>query len=68
MEMTIHDIKNYLEKIYKIDFIQVNTRIALGKTRQDPFKGYVTKDDDIKYAYVTLVTFHLQISSKTVDR
>lgn len=55
MEMTSHDIKNYLEKIYKIDVVQVNTRIALGKTRADPGKAYIVKDDDIKYAYVTLV-------------
>lgn len=55
MQMTVHDIKSYLEKIYKIDVVQINTRIALGKTRQDPGKGYVVKADDIKYAYVTLV-------------
>lgn len=55
MEMTKYDIKNYLEKIYNIDVVQINTRIALGKTRRDLGKGYVVKDDDIKYAYVTLV-------------
>lgn len=55
MEMTRHDIRNYLEKIYKLDVVHINTRIALRKTKQDPGKGYVVKDDDIKYAYVTLV-------------
>lgn len=55
MEMTINDIKNYLEKIYKIDTVNVTTRIALGKTRKDRVNGYIVKDDDIKYAYVTLV-------------
>lgn len=59
--MTIHDIRNYLEKIYKIDVVNITTRIALGKTRQDTAKGYVVKDDDIKYAYVTLVLFILVI-------
>lgn len=58
MEMTIYDIKNYLEKIYNVDVVQVSTRIALGKTRQDSVKGYVVKDDDIKYAYVTLVKLY----------
>lgn len=54
MEMTKQDIKNYLEKIYKIKVINVNTRIALGKTKQNPVHAYVVKEDDIKYAYVTL--------------
>ncbi|KAF5302281.1 hypothetical protein FQA39_LY10320 [Lamprigera yunnana] len=54
MEMSIHDIKNYLTKIYNVKVAQVRTRIALGKTREEPIKGYVIKDDDIKYAYVIL--------------
>lgn len=54
MEMTKHDVKNYLEKIYNINVVKVNTRIAAGKTRQDPVKAYVVKDDDVKYAYITL--------------
>nr|XP_034833417.1 probable 39S ribosomal protein L23, mitochondrial isoform X1 [Maniola hyperantus] len=55
MEMTKHDIKNYLEKIYNVPVIDVKTRIALGKFRKDIGKGYIVKDDDIKFAYVTLV-------------
>lgn len=55
MEMTTNDIKNYLEKIYKVKTVDVRTRIALGEIRKDPGKGYVVKDDDIKYAYITLV-------------
>ncbi|XP_045479916.1 probable 39S ribosomal protein L23, mitochondrial [Harmonia axyridis] len=54
MEMTTNDIKNYLEKIYKVKTVDVRTRIALGEIRKDPGKGYVVKDDDIKYAYITL--------------
>ncbi|ENN72417.1 39S ribosomal protein L23, mitochondrial [Dendroctonus ponderosae] len=54
MQMTKFDIKSYLEKIYNVKTVDVRTRIALGKTRKDPGKGYVVKDDDIKYAYVTL--------------
>lgn len=54
MEMTKYDIKNYLEKIYKIPCVDVRTRIHMPKTRRDPGRGYVVKDDDIKYAYITL--------------
>ncbi|KAK9875768.1 hypothetical protein WA026_009561 [Henosepilachna vigintioctopunctata] len=54
MEMTTPDIKNYLEKIYNVKTIDIRTRIALGKTKKQPGKGYIIKDDDIKYAYVTL--------------
>lgn len=55
MEMTKFDIKNYLEKIYNIPVVEVKTRIALGKTQRDYAKGYITKKDDAKLAYVTLV-------------
>lgn len=54
VEMTRHDIKNYIEKIYKVPVAQVFTRIASGETRQEVRKGYVIKDDDYKVAYVTL--------------
>lgn len=54
--MTKCDIKNYLEKIYNIKCVEVRTRICMPKTRQDAVKGYVIKDDDMKYAYVTLVS------------
>ncbi|XP_050316155.1 39S ribosomal protein L23, mitochondrial [Anthonomus grandis grandis] len=54
MEMTRYDIRNYLEKIYNVKTVDIRTRIALGKTRRDHKKGNIIKDDDIKYAYVTL--------------
>lgn len=57
MEMTKYDIKNYLEKIYKIPVVDVRTRIAMGKTKRDLVVGYVTKEEDAKLAYVTLVIF-----------
>lgn len=67
MEMTKHDIKNYLEKIYDVPVVDVKTRIATGKFRKDIGKGYIVKDDDIKFAYVTLVSlkskFHLDEQS-----
>lgn len=54
MEMTRHDVKNYLEKIYNIPVVDVRTRIAMGKTKRDMTLGYITKHDDTKLAYVTL--------------
>lgn len=56
MEMTKHDVKNYLEKIYNVKTVDIRTRIGLGKTRRDLSKGYVTKDEDVKYAYAILVS------------
>lgn len=55
MEMTKYDVKNYLEKIYNIPVMEVRTRIGMGNTKRDHVVGYVTKDEDTKYAYVTLV-------------
>uniref|UniRef100_A0A6B2EFW6 Large ribosomal subunit protein uL23m n=1 Tax=Phlebotomus kandelakii TaxID=1109342 RepID=A0A6B2EFW6_9DIPT len=54
LEMTKHDIKNYLEKIYEVPVVEVRTRIASGKTTRDPNFGYVKKAEDLKIAYVTL--------------
>ena len=59
MEMTKYDIQNYLEKIYKVPIIAIRTRIALGPTKRDKVIGYVTKDDDSKIAYVTLVIYKI---------
>lgn len=56
MEMTKYDVKNYLEKIYKIPVVDVRTRIATGETKKDQIYGYVTKAEDAKIAYVTLVS------------
>lgn len=55
MQMTRYDIKNYLEKIYKVPVIKVDTRIALGKTKKNGL-GQIVKEDDIKIAYVRLVS------------
>ncbi|XP_063230969.1 large ribosomal subunit protein uL23m isoform X2 [Bacillus rossius redtenbacheri] len=54
IEMTRHDIKNYLEKIYSVPVVDVKTRIVMGKTKKDKMKGYVVKEDDYKLAYITL--------------
>lgn len=55
MEMTKYDVQSYLEKIYNIPVIEVRTRIAMGPTKRDLKVGYVIKEEDTKYAYVTLV-------------
>lgn len=65
MEMTKYDIKNYLEKIYNVPVVHVRTKIALGKFKKEIVKGYITKDEDVKVAYVTLVSL---INSITLVR
>merc|ERR1719471_1810269 len=55
--MTKLDVKNYLEKIYKVPVMNVNTTIVSGRTyhRQTGKKDdEVLKDDDRKLAFVTL--------------
>lgn len=59
MEMTKIDVKNYLEKIYNVYPVYVNTRIALGKTHMP--EKFVVKEDDIKIAYVVLVSIRKKI-------
>ncbi|CAL1678499.1 unnamed protein product [Lasius platythorax] len=54
MEMTRFDVKNYLEKIYNIDIVEVRTRIAMGRTKKDKLQGAIIKEDDRKIAYVVL--------------
>lgn len=54
MEMTRYDIKNYLEKIYKVPIIKINTRIAMGTFKRNEI-GTIIKEDDIKVAYAFLV-------------
>lgn len=60
MEMTRHDIKTYLEKIYKVPVIKVNTRIAIGEMKRNE-QGTIVKGDDIKVAYVFLVSYQFFI-------
>ncbi|KAF0287307.1 putative 39S ribosomal protein L23, mitochondrial [Amphibalanus amphitrite] len=52
-EMTKHDVKQYLEKIYNVPVVEVNIANKMGKLRRTD-KGYIVKDDDLKYAFVTL--------------
>ncbi|XP_078039908.1 mitochondrial ribosomal protein L23 [Augochlora pura] len=54
MEMTKHDIHNYLEKIYNVTPADVRTRIAMGDTKICPKYKCVIKDDDYKVAHISL--------------
>lgn len=58
MEMTHYDVKNYLEKIYKVPVINVRTEIKMGEIKKQKDKGYIIKDDDQKYAFVTMPKDH----------
>lgn len=55
MEMTKHDIRNYLVKIYKIPVINVHTEVRLGEFFRDPVRKYIKKKDDYRVAVVTMV-------------
>lgn len=57
MEMTKYDVQNYLEKIYNVPVVGVRMYIKMGPTQRDKVHGYVTKDEDTKMAYITLVGF-----------
>ncbi|KAL7641561.1 UNVERIFIED_CONTAM: hypothetical protein RMT77_007434 [Armadillidium vulgare] len=54
MEMTKYDVKNYIEKIYKVPVVKVNTRIVVGEFRKALGANYVVKDDDIRRATIFL--------------
>lgn len=54
MEMTRLDVKNYLEKIYKIPVLGVRIHVAPGEYKKSS-KGYIVKEEDYKLAYVDLV-------------
>jgi len=53
-EMTKYDIKNYLEKIYKVPVAGVKTVNKMGETYHNAFGGYLVKGEDFKIAFVTL--------------
>lgn len=55
MQMTRIDIKNYLEKIYKVPVVKVDTRIKLGQIKKSQLTGVMERKDDEKIAYVHLV-------------
>ncbi|KAH9380345.1 hypothetical protein HPB48_016095 [Haemaphysalis longicornis] len=54
LQMTKYDVKNYLEKIYKVPVADVTTKVQMGKIRKAEGKGYLVKEDDFRVAIVTL--------------
>lgn len=44
--MTDYDVKNYLDKIYKIPFVQISSMIKCGKIEPAPGKNYLIKSTD----------------------
>ncbi|XP_063989263.1 large ribosomal subunit protein uL23m [Diachasmimorpha longicaudata] len=68
MEMTKYDVKNYLEKIYKIPVIDVRTRIKMGKFKYAATGGYVVQEDDIKVAYAILPKDHKFVFPELFDK
>ena len=61
-EMTRVDVKNYLERIYKVPVLNVKTINTIGRTFVSPYQknepgteGELFKDKDIKLAIVTMV-------------
>ena len=59
IQMTKHDVKNYLEKIYKVPVMKVNTYIKLGEIKYIKPTRKMVKQDDIKVAIVHLVNYIL---------
>merc|ERR1711963_26388 len=60
-EMTRVDVKNYLERIYKVPVLNVKTINTIGRTFVSPYQknepgteGELFKDKDIKLAIVTM--------------
>jgi len=51
--MTKLDVKQYLEKIYNVPIVNVNTHIKMGDIKRNK-SNYIIKEDDYKVAYVTL--------------
>lgn len=56
--MTRFDVKNYLEKIYKIPVVSVKTKVMTGDFKKSA-RGYLIKDEDYRVAYVKMVSFKL---------
>ncbi|KAH9423698.1 54S ribosomal protein L23, mitochondrial [Dermatophagoides pteronyssinus] len=55
VQMTSFDVKNYLEKIYKIPVMHVKTRVVCGEIKKaKSAKPYLIKEDDYREAIVDL--------------
>lgn len=56
--MTKYDVKNYLEKIYKIPVMNVQTRVVCGEIKRAKSLPYLVKDDDYRESIVDLVNIN----------
>ena len=52
--MSPFDVRNYLEKIYKLPVVEVNTVIHDGKIHPDPEGKDMVKEPDFRICHVTL--------------
>ncbi|EEB15385.1 mitochondrial 50S ribosomal protein L23, putative [Pediculus humanus corporis] len=69
IQMTQYDIKNYLEKIYKIPVVEVKTTIKMGEIKKCFGRQHLIKDDDYKEALVTMPTdFKFEYPDFTGDK
>ena len=53
--MSASDVKNYLEKIYKVPVMNVRTINLTGPMHMHKQLGFIYKERDVKVAHVTLV-------------
>lgn len=56
IKMTERDVKNYLEKIYDIPVVKVDTVLMTGRLKKATGRNYVIKEDDVRLAKVILVS------------
>ncbi|XP_025994144.1 probable 39S ribosomal protein L23, mitochondrial [Solenopsis invicta] len=54
MQMSKQDVKNYLEKIYNINIVDVRTKVQMGRFKRERLQNSIIKEDDSKIAYVVL--------------
>ncbi|ESO04010.1 hypothetical protein HELRODRAFT_173066 [Helobdella robusta] len=55
LQMTEHDVKNYLERIYKVKVLTVTTKLLKGESRKHPMFGYsIQPAVDRRIAFVQL--------------
>jgi len=52
--MTEHDVKNYLEKIYKIPVVELQTTIRAGKFPMAPSRKFLGHEPDYRLCFVTM--------------
>uniref|UniRef100_A0A0A9WQJ2 Large ribosomal subunit protein uL23m n=1 Tax=Lygus hesperus TaxID=30085 RepID=A0A0A9WQJ2_LYGHE len=53
-QMSDHDIKQYLEKIYKVEVASVRSQIKEGLIKRQRLRGYIIKEPDYRQAFITL--------------